>query len=293
MANLKEIRSRILTVTSTRQITSAMKMVSAAKLRRAQDSLIQLRPYAGKLKEILHSLSNALEGDESNVYGKPRELKRLLLVVVTSDKGLCGAFNSNIIKKVESLAYGEYAEFHAKGRIDMITIGKKGHDLLKKRGFRIMSNRSDLYDELNFENTSSLALEVMNDFSKNRYQKVLIVYNAFKNAAVQEISAEQFLPIEFDTSEEEPEGNHMYIYEPSKADIVNELIPKSLRLQFYKALLESNTAEHGARMTAMHQATDNATELLKDLKLSYNKARQSAITTEILEISAGAEALNK
>lgn len=293
MANLKEIRNRILSVTSTRQITSAMKMVSAAKLRRAQDALVQLRPYAGKLMEILHSLSSALEDDESNVYAKVNEMKRVLLVVVTSDKGLCGAFNSNIIKKVESIVYGEYAELNSKGRIDIITIGKKGNDLLKKRGFRIVSNRSDLYEELNFDNASILASEIMENFLKNRFQKVLIVYNAFKNAAVQETLAEQFLPIEFDSSDEEPEGNYMYIFEPSKLEIVKELIPKSLKLQFYKSILESNTAEHGARMTAMHQATDNATELLKDLKLSYNKARQSAITTEILEISAGAEALNK
>jgi F-type H+-transporting ATPase subunit gamma len=220
-------------------------------------------------------------------------MKRVLLVVVTSDKGLCGAFNSNIIKKVESIVYGEYAELNSKGRIDIITIGKKGNDLLKKRGFRIVSNRSDLYEELNFDNASILASEIMENFLKNRFQKVLIVYNAFKNAAVQETLAEQFLPIEFDSSDEEPEGNYMYIFEPSKLEIVKELIPKSLKLQFYKSILESNTAEHGARMTAMHQATDNATELLKDLKLSYNKARQSAITTEILEISAGAEALNK
>ncbi|MFW6226936.1 MAG: ATP synthase F1 subunit gamma [Bacteroidota bacterium] len=295
MANLKEIRTRIGSIKSTRQITSAMKMVTAAKLRKAQDAVIQMRPYAGKLQEILSNVSNSLDHKEENVYGALREINRVLLIVITSNKGLCGAFNSSIIKLVQQHIKNTYAVLHVQNKVDIITIGKKGNDFLKIREYDILENHSELFDNLSFENVLPLIEKIMRSFVEEKYDKVEIIYNQFKNAAVQEAMIEPFLPL----TQPEDEMDYIettsahYIFEPTKEYIIHELIPKSLKIQFYKTLLDSHAAEHGARMTAMHKATDNATDLLKELTVTYNKARQASITNEILEIVGGAEALNK
>jgi len=293
MANLKEIRTRIASVQSTKQITNAMKMVSAAKLRRAQDAIIQIRPYANKLQEILANVSDSLVGDEDNLYSQVREIEKVLFVVITSNKGLCGAFNSNISKAAVSLANEEYGNQVRSGNLDYLSIGRYGGDYLTKRNHSVIDKKPELFSDLNFENVKPLGEDMINKYISGEYDKILILYNQFKNAAVQIITAEQFLPIELPEEEETEERHtyHDYIFEPTKHYIVTELIPKSLKIQLYKALLDSHAAEHGARMTSMHQATDNATELLKDLKLHYNKARQASITNEILEIVSGAEAL--
>jgi F-type H+-transporting ATPase subunit gamma len=293
MANLKEVRTRIASVISTRQITSAMKMVAAAKLRKAQNSIITLRPYASKLHEIMGDLSNALEGSNENVFAAEREVNNVLIIPVTSNRGLCGAFNINVVKETIRLIETEYADQHSKGNLHLYCIGKKGSDLLKTRGYNPVETKVDIFDKLTFENVVPLAENLMNSFAQGEYDKIVIVYNRFKNAAVQILQAEQFLPIVSNdsTDEKEVHKNADYIFEPGKEEILTELIPKSLKVQLYKALIDSFAAEHGARMTAMHQATDNADELLKELKLSYNKARQAAITNEILEIVSGAEAL--
>ena len=291
MAGLKEIRVRIASVTSTRQITNAMKMVAASKLRKAQDAILQLRPYAGKLHEILAHVSDTLSDDESNVYIRKKDPERILIVVITSNRGLCGAFNASVIRKTIQLIHEDYPEISRSGNLHLFTIGKRGSDYLARKKYIITDVRNDLFDGLNFKNAADVAEDLINRFITKKYDKIILVYNQFKNAAVQILAAEQFLPVKMP---EKIKGNHIYqdyIFEPSKDFIVRELIPKSLKIEFYKALLDSVASEHGARMTAMHQATDNATELIRDLKLNYNKARQASITKELLEIVSGAEAL--
>jgi len=285
MANLKEIRNRITSIGSTMQITSAMKMVSAAKLKKAQDAITQMRPYANKLTELLQSLSATLEGDVGGVYSEQREVSKVLLVVITSNRGLCGGFNSSVIK-----ATVKNVEDNYKGKqVELLTIGKKGNDFLSK-DFSVVENHNEIFDDLTFDNVAAIAETIMTLFAEGKYDKVELVYNQFKNAATQIETIEQFLPIE--PIKGAVNVNTDYIFEPGKADIVLELIPKSLKTQLYKAIRDSFASEHGARMTAMHKATDNATELRDDLLLTYNKARQAAITNEILEIVGGAEALN-
>lgn len=293
MANLKEIRTRRASVASTRQITSAMKMVSAAKLRKAQDAIIQMRPYAEKLQEILGSISESLKDDDENIYAQLRDEESVLLVVITSNRGLCGAFNSNVIKSAIHTALNTYSDQMMAGKVHFLAIGKKGYDFLAKKGYNVIFNGSDLFDNLSFERSMIIAEMIMKLYIEGEYDHVDIVYNQFKNAGTQILSTEQFLPIKMSDFESEDDGNINvdYIFEPSKEYIVKELIPRSLKLQFYKAILDSHASEHGARMTAMHKATDNATELLKDLALEYNKARQATITNEIIEIVGGAEAL--
>nr|WP_320020641.1 ATP synthase F1 subunit gamma [uncultured Draconibacterium sp.] len=290
MAGLKEIRTRIASVKTTRQVTSAMKMVSAAKLKKAQDAILQIRPYAEKLQEILTSLSSSLENVEDSAYTQTREPKKVLLILVSSNRGLCGGFNSNISKKAIEVANTKYAQQLQLGNLDFMCIGKQGARQLKHRGYKVVADENDLFDALTFDNVSSVAEECMKSFADKNYDRIELVYNQFKNAAVQVQAAEQFLPVKMEESENN--DNFDFIYEPSKEHIIQELIPRSLKIQFYKALLDSNAAEHGARMTAMHQATDNASDLIGSLTLEYNKARQAAITGEILEIVSGAEALN-
>ena len=288
MANLKEIRNRISSVGSTMQITSAMKMVSAAKLKRAQDAVTQMRPYAGKLREILENLSSSLDLSE-NAYAEQREENKILIIGITSNRGLCGGFNNNIIKRVGVLI----AEDYAGKDVSVFCVGKKIKDFYKRTANfytnDTLENMEDVYADLRFEVVAQIAEEIMAQFLNKSFDKVVLVYNRFINAATQNIETEQFLPIVPTISDSEA-GD--YIFEPSKMDIVEDLLPKSMKLQLYKAIRDSFAAEHGARMTAMHKATDNAKELQKNLKLSYNKARQAAITNEILEIVGGAEALN-
>jgi len=294
MPNLKEVRTRISSVKSTQQITSAMKMVAASKLRRAQNAILQMRPYAAKLKEILQNLSASLDsGDDSSIYSEQREPGKVLLVAVSSNRGLCGAFNANVIKKTNLLIHETYQSQYKAGNLSLITIGRKVSEYYSKRDYNVLETHDELFDQLTFENVSELTEKVMGLFKDKAYDRVDIVYNQFKNAATQILNAEQFLPVEAVEMEESNSSNSNvdYIFQPDKQEIVLDLIPKSLKVQFYKAILDSYAAEHGARMTAMHQATDNAQELLKNLNLAYNKARQAAITNEILEIVSGAEAL--
>ncbi len=285
MANLKEIRNRITSIGSTMQITSAMKMVSAAKLKKAQDAITQMRPYANKLTELLQSLSATLEDEVGGVYSEQKEVSKVLLVAITSNRGLCGGFNSNVIK-----ASIKNIEDNYKGKqVDILTIGKKGNDILAKN-YTVIENHNGIFDDLTFDNVAVIAEKIMSLFAEGEYDRVELVYNRFKNAATQIETIEQFLPIE--PIKGDIKLNTDYLFEPTKAEIVLELIPKSLKTQLYKAIRDSFASEHGARMTAMHKATDNATELRDDLLLTYNKARQAAITNEILEIVGGAEALN-
>lgn len=290
MPNLKEIRNRITSVGSTMQITSAMKMVSAAKLKRAQDAITQMRPYAAKIKEILGNLSATLDLSE-NVYSEQREAKNILIVGITSNRGLCGGFNNNIIKRVGHLINEEYAGKN----VQLLCLGKKIKDVYKRTPNYFINSTleplEDIYSDLSFERVSAIADELMRGFTSKEYDKVVVVYNRFVNAAAQVVETEQFLPI-IPTVQENQTSTGDYIFEPSKDEIVADMIPKSLKIQLFKAIRDSFAAEHGARMTAMHKATDNAKELQKTLKLSYNKARQAAITNEILEIVGGAEALN-
>lgn len=285
MANLKELRNRIASVGSTMQITSAMKMVSAAKLKRAQDAIVQLRPYANKLREILGNISGSLNESES-AFTRQGEIKRVLLVIINSNRGLCGAFNANVAKKAK-----RSIEAHrALGReVELVVIGKKAFDAFKAYGLTIKQNRSDVYDGLSFERTSEIAAWLMEEFSAGRYDLVSLVYNQFKNAAVQITVDEPFLPVTVEETDNLVSKD--YIFEPSRQSILEDLIPNTLKTQLFKAILDSNAAENGARMTAMHKATDNAKELQRALLLDYNKARQAAITNEILEIVGGAEAL--
>ncbi len=291
MAGLKEIRTRIASVKTTRQVTSAMKMVSAAKLKKAQDAIIQIRPYAEKLHQILIALSTSLENVEDSPYTQQRNPQKILIVLISSNRGLCGGFNSNISKKAIELVNTKYNRQNQLGKVSFICIGKQGMRQLKHRGMEIVGEKNNLFDELTFENVSLISSEIMKAFRQGDYDRIEIVYNQFKNAAVQIQATEQFLPVELKVEGNESNNNYNFIYEPSKEYIIKELIPRSLKIQFYKALLDSHAAEHGARMTAMHQATDNATELIRDLTLEYNKARQASITGEILEIVSGAEAL--
>lgn len=284
MANLKEIRNRITSVSSTMQITSAMKMVSAAKLKKAQDAITAMRPYAEKLTELLQNLSSSLDSDIGGDYTAQREVKKVLIVAITSNRGLCGAFNSNVIKEVKNRS-----EFYVGKQVDVFAIGKKGNDILSK-SFSVVDNQSAVFDQLTFDNVAKIAEALTDKFISGEYDKIELVYNQFKNAATQIIQTEQFLPLAPVVSDTAASTGD-YIFEPSKEEILLTLIPKSLRTQLYKGIRDSFAAEHGARMTAMHKATDNATELRDQLKLTYNKARQASITNEILEIVGGAEAL--
>lgn len=290
MANLKEIKNRITSIASTMQITSAMKMVSAAKLKRAQDAITQMRPYSEKLQEILVNLSATLDLSE-NAFSNQRDVKKVYIIAVTSNRGLCGGFNNNIVKRVNSLLAGDYAAYETK----VIAVGKKANDTFKRTesNFRPdgIGAAEDMFNDLTFERSSDMAQFLMDEFAAGNVDKVVVVYNQFKNAAVQEVQAEQFLPIVNPESAQESSSGD-YIFEPNKSEIVEDIIPKSLKIQLFKAFLDSHASEHGARMTAMHKATDNASELKRTLTLEYNKARQAAITNEILEIVGGAEALN-
>ena len=285
MANLKELRNRITSIGSTMKITSAMKMVSAAKLKKAQDAIVQMRPYASKLTEILQKASSTLDSSE-NAYGEVRDGNKVRLVVISSNRGLCGGFNSSVVKKAKSYMAANHAEY------TIATIGKKAHDAFKNDSRKVSSNTA-LWDEITFDGAKQEAQALMDGFVAGEFDKVVILYNSFKNAAVQEPQAEQFLPIamEDQLGTEEVADTTEYIYEPSMQEILADLIPTSLKTQFFAALLDANASEHGARMTAMHKATDNAKALQGDLKLEYNKARRAAITNEILEIVGGADAL--
>ena len=285
MANLKEIRNRITSISSTMQITSAMKMVSAAKLKKAQDAITAMRPYAEKLTELLQNLSATLDGDVGGDYTSQREIKKVLVVAITSNRGLCGAFNTNVIKEVKNRS-----DYYAGKQVDVFAIGKKGNDILSKT-LTVVDNQSAIFDDLTFENVAHIAEVLTQKFVAGEYDRIELVYNQFKNAATQIIQTEQFLPLA-PIQSDQPASTGDYIFEPSKEEIVLTLIPKSLKTQLYKGIRDSFASEHGARMTAMHKATDNATELRDQLKLTYNKARQAAITNEILEIVGGAEALN-
>jgi F-type H+-transporting ATPase subunit gamma len=292
MANLKAIRIRISSVKSTRQITSAMKMVSAAKLRKAQDKIVRLRPYVNKLQEILGGLSQSLaDAEVENVYGRISDPEKILIVVVTSNRGLCGAFNANVIKETRKLVSEKYSDQYRKGNVKILPVGKKGYDYFRKTAVKLLPDQNSLLNHLTFEGAANVADSIMQSFIAREYDRVDIVYNQFKNAAVQNLTVEPFLPVSG-----KPKGKVTgevvdYIYEPDQEAIVKDLIPKSLKIQFYKAVLDSYVAEHGARMTAMHKATDNATQLIRDLTLQYNKARQASITNQILEVVSGAEAL--
>lgn len=290
MANLKEIRTRISSVQKTKQVTAAMKMVSAAKLKKAQDAILQIRPYADKLHEILSNLSGSLSSSDDNVYGEQRKPEKVLIVAITSNKGLCGAFNANVIKQVNFLANNTYSEQNQMGRLSILAIGKQAYEILRKH-YNVIGQYNKLYENLNFESVSEIAETIMHEFSVGKYDRVDLVYNQFKNAGVQILMKEQFLPVE-QIAEDENRVQSEYIFEPRQAEIVKELIPKSLKTQFFKAMLDSFASEHGARMTAMHKATDNASDLIQELNLNYNKARQAAITNEILEIVSGANALS-
>lgn len=286
MANLKEIRNRIASVSSTMQITSAMKMVSAAKLKKAQDAITAMRPYADKLTELLIGLSASLDDDNGSAFSQQRPENRVLLVPITSNRGLCGAFNSNIIKQVNHLV----AEQFEGKQVDLLCIGKKGNDVLSKK-LEVVANHSELFDNLSFDTVEAVAEEMMEAFESEKYDSIYLVYNKFKNAATQIVMTEKFLPL-VQEKEGQDQAPMDYLFEPSEAEIVEQLIPKALKTQLFKAIRDSFASEHGARMTAMHKATDNASELRSQLKLTYNKARQAAITGEILEIVGGAEALN-
>lgn len=302
MANLKEVRTRIESVKSTRQITSAMKLVAASKLRKAQNAIMALRPYANKLQEIMGNVGDSIQTDEQP-YLQKREKEQVLIVVFTSNKGLCGAFNTNVIKHTENYIKEKYPSQLKEGKVNLMTIGKKATEFFKKNNYNVVENHDHIYDELSFSNASEIAEAIMEAFKNKNYDHVEMIYNKFINAASQEVTTEQFLPLESVHDDQEKTDEIMdddinydedyeeYIFEPDKKTITEEVIPKTLKIQFYKALLDSNASEHGARMTAMHQATENANSLVKELQLSYNKARQESITNEILEVTTGAEAL--
>lgn len=292
MANLKEVRNRIASVNSTQQITKAMKMVSAAKLKRATNAIVQLRPYATKLQEMLSNLSASLE-DGSSPYLQEREPLRVLVVVVTSNRGLAGAFNANAIKTANNLIAEKYPEQLRAGKVSIVAIGKKAQEFYQRRGYNVIGNNNELYSNLNFVEASKITESIMQGFVNGDYDRVELVYNHFKNAGLQILMAEQLLPV----PKTETKGNTKapqvdYILEPSQEEIVEQLIPKNIKIQLYRAVLDSNASEHGARMTAMDKATENAGDLLRALKLSYNQARQAAITTELTEIVSGAAALS-
>ncbi|MFN5323391.1 MAG: ATP synthase F1 subunit gamma [Bacteroidota bacterium] len=292
MANLKEVRLRITSVNSTQQITKAMKMVSAAKLRRAQDAITQMRPYASKLREILENVAGSVDTSGSGALAKARPVNKVLIVAVTSNRGLAGAFNSNIIRTVNRLINETYVTQKNKGDVKVFCIGKKASDFYGKNSVLYAGNRNEIFNNVAFSPVASVAQEFMDGFVAGQFDEVVVVYNRFKNAAVQHVEVEQLLPIAPPSASGKNNTSKDYIFEPSQSEIVLDLIPKAVKTQLYKAVLDSNASEHGARMTAMSKATDNAGELIKELKLQYNKARQAAITNEILEIVAGAEALN-
>ena len=285
MSGLKEIRNRISSVSSTMQITNAMKMVSAAKLKKAQDSITATLPYSNKLSELVKNISASIDSVDSNPLFVQREVRKTLIIVITSNKGLCGGFNSNVIKEVYNIS-SEYGS----NKPDLLTIGKKGDDILKKK-FNVISSHNDLFEQFSYLNVKSIASKIMQLYTDEKYDEVILVYNHFKNAATQIITKEQFLPISENTDNNVSTSGD-YIFEPNRERILEELIPKTLSIQLFKSISDSIAGEHGARMTAMHKATDNASELRDQLKLTYNKARQTAITNEILEIVGGAEALN-
>lgn len=289
MASLKEIRNRISSVQSTKQITSAMKMVSAARLRKAQDSILKMRPYANKLHSILVNLSDSLEGDTENVYTTQRPVKKVLIVVATSNRGLCGAFNSNLIKKALEVAKVKHSNAFESGNVYFWCFGKKASEFFHSKGYRVLDSDNTIFDHLTYEEVAKYAEHFMSLFASEDFDHIEVIYNQFKNAAVQILTEEQFLPVKVESNESNRKKD--YIFEPSKDYIIKEIIPKTLKIQLFKILLDSNASEHGARMTAMHKATDNATELIRDLRLNYNKARQASITNEILEIVTGANAL--
>jgi F-type H+-transporting ATPase subunit gamma len=293
MANLKEVRNRISSVNSTQQITKAMKMVSAAKLKRATNAIVELRPYASKLKELLSNLSSSLE-DGSSPFLQQREPVRVLVVAVTSNRGLAGAFNSNVIKTVNNLIAEKYSEQFKAGNVSIVAIGKKAQEFYERRKYNVIGNNNEVYNDLHFNTVSVITESIMEGFLKGKYDRVEIVYNHFRNAAVQFLITEQLLPVPKSEQEQEKKDAKQvdYILEPSQSEIVEQLIPKNIKIQLYRAVLDSVASEHGARMTAMDKATDNAGELLRALKLSYNQARQAAITTELTEIVSGAAALS-
>ena len=292
MANLKEVRNRIGSVSSTQQITKAMKMVSAAKLKRATNAIVQLRPYANKLKELLSNLSASLE-DGSSPYLQQREPNKVLVITVSSNRGLAGAFNANVIKTANTLIAEKYSEQLKAGNVSIVSIGKKTQEYYQRRKYNVIGNNNDVYNNLNFANVSLITEDIMKGFLKGDYDRVELVYNHFKNAAVQFLIAEQLLPVPKAEATAEVKTSQIdYILEPSQEEIVEQLIPKNIKIQVYRAVLDSNASEHGARMTAMDKATENAGDLLKALKLSYNQARQAAITTELTEIVSGAAALS-
>ena len=292
MANLKAIRIRISSFKSTRQITSAMKMVSAAKLRKAQDKIVRLRPYANKVHDLLVDLLQSLSDSEvENIYGRVSPPEKILIIVITSNRGLCGAFNTNVINETRRIISEKYVSQFQKGNLTLLTIGKKGFDYFRRRDVKILPDQNNLFNDLTFDNVNILAEMIMKSFASMEFDRVELVYNQFKNAAVQNLTSEVFLPVETVPAGKVKTTPTDYIYEPNQEEIIRELIPKSLKIQFYKAILDSFVAEHGARMTAMHKATDNATTLIRDMTLQYNKARQSAITSQILEVVSGAEAL--
>lgn len=291
MANLKEVRNRIASVTSTQQITKAMKMVSAAKLKRATSAIVQLRPYANKMRNILANLSASMDGSNSP-YTQERDPNKVLIIAISSNRGLAGAFNMNVIKTTNNLISEKYSEQYRKGNVHIVAIGKKVQDFYEKRKFTVIGNNNELFSDLTFENTSKITEEIMAGFAKGDYDKVELVYNQFRNAAVQILTAEQLLPVPKADNLAQSSSQIDYVLEPSQEEIVEQLIPKSIKTQVYKAVLDSHASEHGARMTAMDKATENAGDLLKALKLSYNQARQAAITTELTEIVSGAAALS-
>ena len=296
MPSLKEVRIRIDSVNSTMQITSAMKLVAASKLRRAQQSILKLRPYASKLTHILQDISASIELDSDDaVYSKQRVVEKVLLVIITSNRGLCGAFNANIIKSATHVIETKYQEQHRQGNLHLYCIGKKAYEHFMRRKYQIDEYNPHIYDDLTYDNVVPMAEGLMNDFAAAKYDRIEIIYNQFKNAAMQIIQEEAYLPIQMAEIEEEGQGKASieYLFEPEKEEIVRELLPKSLKVQLYKAILDSFASEHGARMTSMHKATDNAQEMLKDLRLTYNKARQASITNELIEIVSGANALNE
>jgi F-type H+-transporting ATPase subunit gamma len=288
MANLKEVKQRINSVMSTQQITRAMKMVSAAKLRRAQDKIVQMRPYSQKLTAILNNVSAASEGDTDIVFAVKREVKKVLFVPITSDKGLCGAFNTNILKATQAAITSQFSN----AEVTILPIGKKANEFYKKSNIKVVDTYFGIFQQLSFDAVKEAADFTMNGFLAGDYDQVFLVFNEFKNVATQLVNVEQFLPMSPKEVEAVPTAEIDYLLEPSRTYIIEELVPTSLKIQFYKAVLESNASEHGARMTAMDKATENAGELLKELKLMYNRTRQAAITNEILEIVAGANALS-
>ncbi|PID88352.1 MAG: ATP synthase F1 subunit gamma [Bacteroidia bacterium] len=292
MANLKEIRTRIASVKSTKQITNAMKMVAASKLRKAQNAITQLRPYSSKLNEILSRLSNENLYDPNNVFAEKRKEEKILLITISSNRGLCGPFNTAMAKKTIELLTGQYKEQFQNGTLSIYTIGTKAGQILKSKGYKIAKDFSNIYEDLSFENTAQIAEELMANFKNGEFDKIEIVYNRFKNAVVQIPTQEQFLPIKQVDKKDTDKKVTEYIYEPNRQYIFQKLIPDSLKTQLFTTLTDSFAAEQGARMTAMHQATDNATEMIRELTITYNKARQATITKEINEITAGANALN-